>query len=176
MEYAKQQKAQTAYRIGLLFNFAATTALCLILIVYYLIKDLPLTALTVFPIALLMIAFSFIAWQNSGAIWILGQLIPSGIVWFYLPMKWLILVDLIIGIAILIFGVVLFGKTPKELKTAHIKDRLSGWKQIVTVGVPALVISLSVIISAFNVSTDSFYVGNTIGKNIKQIANKRERL
>lgn len=125
---------------------------------------MPLTALTFFPIALLMIAFSFISWQNGGAIWLLGELIPSGLVWFYLSLKWLIFADLIVGISMLVFGIVVFCRTPKELKKAYIKERLSLWKPLVGAGVPALVISLSVIISAYHVSTDSFYVGNTIGK------------
>ena len=164
MDNTKQQKVQKAYEICLLVNFVATTALCLVMLIYCLAAGLPLSALTIFPIALLMIAFSFIAWKQNGAIWLLGQLIPGGIVWFYLPMKWLFYVDLMIGITVLIYGIVLFCKKPKEQKISYIKGQLSGWKQIVTVGVPALVISLSVIISAFNVSTDSFYVGNTIGK------------
>lgn len=100
MENTKQQKVQKAYEICLLVNFAVTTVLCLVMLIYCLATGLPLSALTIFPIALLMIAFSFIACKNGGAIWILGQLIPSGIVWFYLPVKWLILADLIIGIVV----------------------------------------------------------------------------
>lgn len=178
MENTKQQKVQKAYEICLLVNFVATTTLCLVMLIYCLAAGLPLSALTIFPIALLMIAFSFIAWKHKGAIWLLGQLIPGGIVWFYLPMKWLFYVDLMIGIAVLIFGIVLFSKKTKEQKTAYIKEQLSGSKTILTIGIPTLVIALTVIISAFCVPTDSFYVGNTIGKYKTEIeqAGKVEKI
>lgn len=164
MENAVQQKTLKAFDICLLVNCVATLTLCLILLIYCLAAGLPLSALTIFPIALLMIAFSYFGWKLKGAIWILGQLIPGAIVWYYIPMKWLFLIDTIIGMAVFVFGIVLFCKKPKEQKTAYIKEQLSGAKKTLVIGIPAIVISLTVIISAFCVPTDSFYVGNTIGK------------
>lgn len=178
MENTMQPKTKKAFDVCLLVNYIATTTICLVLLIYCLAAGLPLSALTIFPIALLMIAFSYFAWKLKGTIWILGQLIPGAIVWYYIPIKWLFLIDLIIGISVLIFGIVLFSKKTKEQKTAYIKEQLSGSKTILTIGIPTLVIALTVIISAFCVPTDSFYVGNTIGKYKTEIeqAGKVEKL
>lgn len=43
MENTKQLRANKAYKVGLLVNFALTTLICLILTVYYLFEGLPLT-------------------------------------------------------------------------------------------------------------------------------------
>lgn len=164
MEKVPTTRTQTAFKISLIANFTATTLLCLIMLVYCLAAGLPLTALTIFPIALLMITFSYLAWQNGGSVWTLGQIIPGGIIWFYLPIKWLFFADLMIGIAVFVFGIVLFVKRNRADKAEFIKGQASSWKRTLTLGFPALVIALSMIICAFNVSANSFYVGDAIAK------------
>ena len=77
MEKVPTTRTQTAFKISLIANFTATTLLCLIMLVYCLAAGLPLTALTIFPIALLMITFSYLAWQNGSSVWTLGQIILS---------------------------------------------------------------------------------------------------
>lgn len=164
MENVTEPKTQKAWNLCLILNFIVTTALGLAMMIYCLAVGLPLSALTIFPIALLMITFSFIAMRSSGAIWILAQLIPGAIVWFYLPMKWLFFADLVLAMIIGAFGFVLFCKKPKQKKKTDFKQQFLGWKETLAVGVPSLVISLSVIFSSFHVSTNSFYVGDAIKK------------
>lgn len=160
----KTPRLKKAYEIGTVVNFAATVILCIAAMIYCMAVKLPLSALTEFPVALLMIAFSFISWQTGGALWLLAQIVSGAIVWYYLPMKWLFLADLVIGMAVLIMGIVLLAKKSKEEKKRHFKSQLSKRKQIIAVCIPTLVISISFFISAFTVSADTFYVGNAVKK------------
>lgn len=153
--------------ISYLVNFVITTLLCLIMLIYYLGISLPLTALTFFPIALMMVGFSYLSFSTKGFIYLLLEILPCGITWFFLPAKYFLVADVSIGIIIFITGIVYFCTLKKEGKKEHMKDQLSKWKQVLSISTCVLAVSISFFACSFNVSTDSFYVGDTANKYSK---------
>lgn len=164
---------EKAVHLSLFINFVATALICIALLIYCLTINLPLSALTVFPIALLMIGFSYLAFKTKGIIYLLIQILPCGVTWFFLPGKQLLFVDSIIGIITFILGVIYLFTLKKEGFEKHLKEQVSQWKHVLSVALCVLTVSMSFFACSFNVSTDSFYVGDTVKKYSKVNCEKK---